>query len=121
MSTLNGVWGEIYAARYLRENGFLIRTANYRTRLGEIDIIAEENHELLFVEVKTRSEGMLAQPMESVDRNKQRRLTLAAQQYLKAEPPDTHARFDVIEVYLDAQSKPIRVHHIRNAFDRADR
>ena len=117
MSTLNGVWGEIYAARYLRENGFLIRTANYRTRLGEIDIIAEENHELLFVEVKTRSEGMLAQPMESVDRNKQRRLTLAAQQYLKAEPAGVRTRFDVIEVYLGADDELRDLRHIQDAFD----
>ena len=117
MSTLSGVWGEVYAARYLRDNGYAIRTANYRTRLGEIDIVAEKDGVLLFVEVKTRSEGMLDLPSASVDRAKQRKLTLAAEQYLKREPPQTKARFDVIEVYLDGHEKLTDIRHIPNAFD----
>lgn len=117
MSATAGFWGEIYAARYLRDNGYFIRSANYRTRFGEVDIIAEQGGILLFIEVKTRSAGMIALPMESVDRRKQRRLTLAAQQYLKREPANTRARFDVLEVYLDAQEKLVRVRHIPDAFD----
>ena len=117
MSTLSGVWGEVYAARYLRDNGFTIRTANYRTRLGEVDIVAVKDGVLIFAEVKTRSAGMIARPMESVDRQKQRKLTLAAQQYLRSEPPQTAARFDVIEVYLDAQEKLVEVRHIPDAFE----
>ena len=120
MSTLSGVWGEVYAARYLRDHAYAIRTANYRTRLGEVDIVAEKDGVLIFVEVKTRSEGMIARPMESVDRNKQRKLTLAAAQYLRQKPPQTPARFDVIEVYLDAHETLIEVRHIPNAFDNTD-
>lgn len=117
MSTLSGVWGEVYAARYLRDHGFTIRTANYRTRLGEVDIVAVKDGTLIFVEVKTRSAGMIARPMESVDRQKQRKLTFAAQQYLRGEPPEKTARFDVIEVYLDANEKLVDICHIPNAFN----
>ena len=117
MNTLNGVWGEVCAARYLRHCGIRILTANYRTRFGEIDIVAKQGGVLLFIEVKTRSAGMIALPRESVDSRKQRRLTLAAQQYLKQMPPDMPARFDVIEVYLDAQDNPVEIRHIPDAFD----
>ena len=55
-----GLWGEIYAARFMRENGYEIITANYRCRLGEIDIIAKKDGFLVFTEVKTRSLGAIA-------------------------------------------------------------
>ena len=116
MKTLPGVWGEVYAARYLRENGYRLCTANYRTRFGEVDIVAKKDGVMVFVEVKTRSTGMIARPMEAVDRDKQRKLTLAAEQYLRTEPPQTPARFDVVEVYLDAQNDPVQIEHIQNAF-----
>ena len=117
MNTLTGVWGEVYAARYLRDNGYSIRAANYQTRMGEVDVIAERDGVTVFVEVKTRSAGMLARPMESVTVDKQRRLTLAAKQYLRLEPTTAAARFDVIEVYLDDGQKPVRIEHIPNAFE----
>lgn len=117
MSTFSGALGEVFAARYLRDEGYDIRTANYRTRLGEIDVIAEKKGELVFVEVKTRSEGMLASPAESVDRRKRQRLTRCAMQYLRQEQPDCRTRFDVIEVYLDARDRLVRISHIPNAFD----
>ena len=117
MSTFSGVWGEIYAARYLRDNGYRICGSNYRTRFGELDIIAEKDGVLVFVEVKTRSDGMLARPMEAVDRQKQRKLSLAAKQFFRHESPQMPARFDVIEVYLDACQKPSQICHIPDAFD----
>ena len=52
---VTGKLGELAAGRYLRENGYEIITANYRCRLGEIDIIAKQNKYICFVEVKTRS------------------------------------------------------------------
>lgn len=54
---VTGKLGELAAGRYLRENGYEIITANYRCRLGEIDIIAKQNKYICFVEVKTRSEN----------------------------------------------------------------
>lgn len=112
----NGLLGEIYAARYLRENGFYIMSANVRSRLGEIDIIAVRESCICFIEVKTRSKNSLARPSEFVDKHKQRRIASVAKQYLQKEP-DCTARFDVIEIYLDGSGDLCDINHIRNAFE----
>ena len=117
MRELSGALGEVFAGRYLRERGYRLISANYRTRLGEIDIVAEKDGVLIFVEVKTRSDGMIALPSESVGSEKQRRLVRAAGQFLRAEPAGRKTRFDVIEVYLDGPDKPREIRHIQNAFD----
>lgn len=117
MSKYTGALGEVLAARYLRDNGFSVLSANYRTRLGEVDIIAKEGDTVLFVEVKTRSPGMIALPLESVDREKQRKLVLAASSYLRKLPPNTPTRFDVMEVYLDDENQCTHIRHLPNAFD----
>lgn len=112
----NGLLGEIYAARYLRENGFYIMSANVRSRLGEIDIIAMHENCICFVEVKTRSKNSLAKPSEFVDKHKQKRIASVAKQYLQKEP-DLSARFDVIEIYLDGVGDIHDINHIINAFE----
>lgn len=117
MSKYTGAWGEVLAARYLRDRDYPILAANYRTRFGEIDIVSEENGVLLFIEVKTRTRGMIALPVESVDSEKQRKLSLAAAQFLHREPVGTRSRFDVIEVYLDENEQLEKINHIKNAFD----
>lgn len=117
MNRFTGALGEVLAARYLRDRGLPILAANYRTRFGEIDIVSQEKGLLLFVEVKTRSPGMIALPVESVDTEKQRKLSLAAAQYLRGEPPNTPSRFDIIEVYLDENQKCVEIRHVPNAFD----
>ena len=117
MSELTGALGEVLAGRYLRERGYRIVSANYRTRMGEIDVVAEKDGVLVFIEVKTRSEGMIALPSESVGREKQRRLVRAAGLYLRAEPPGRKTRFDVIEVYLNSTDNLQKINHIQNAFD----
>ncbi len=90
--------GELAAAEHLRRAGCEILTANYRTRQGEIDIVASDGRYLLFVEVKTRRSGSLIAPREAVDAGKRRRLILAAQAYLAGHPTRPQPRFDVIEV-----------------------
>ena len=117
MSAFSGALGEVYAARYLRDRGYRIVSANYRTRMGEIDIAAEKNGVLAFIEVKTRSAGMIALPAESVDVHKRKRIAMAASQFLKAESDGAGTRFDVIEVYLGAQDELLDIRHIQNAFD----
>ena len=117
MSEFAGALGEVYAARYLRDRGYEIVSANYRTRMGEIDIAARKDGVLAFVEIKTRSAGMIASPAESVDTRKQKRIAMAAAQYLKSEPAGQRTRFDVIEVYLDEADALRDIRHIRNAFD----
>lgn len=119
MGRPEGAWGEAMVANWLRERGFRLLSAGYHCRYGEIDLIAEEAGILCFIEVKTRSNLDAGLPREYVTPAKQRRLRITAQWYLAAHDMADHpARFDVAEVYTDAQHSPqnTRLHYIRNAF-----
>ena len=97
---LTGRWGEETAAAYLRRRHYTIVAANYRCRLGEIDLIAENRDYLVFVEVKLRKSAAFAEALEFVDRHKQERIRRTAELYLCEHPEQTkQPRFDVIEVY----------------------
>lgn len=112
----SGLWGEIFAARWLRDNKYNILTANYRTRLGEVDIICSKGKHICFVEVKTRGENALYQPKEAVDINKQKRIIAASMQYIQAVKSTLQPRFDVCEVILDKENKPLSIKYTENAF-----
>ena len=116
---LQGRWGEEKAAEYLRKKGYKITAMSYRTRMGEIDIIAENRKYLVFVEVKLRKSDSFAKAMEFVDSNKQRRLTAAAMQWLQQNPTRLQPRFDVIEIYapLGMETPRPKINHIINAFE----
>ena len=96
---LTGRWGEETAAAYLRRRHYTIVAANYRCRLGEIDLIAENRDYLVFVEVKLRKSAAFAEALEFVDRHKQDRIRCTAELYL-CEHPDqtTQPRYDVLAV-----------------------
>ncbi len=111
-----GQRGELAVARFLREKGYKIVTANYRCRLGEIDIIAEDERYICFVEVKTRGENSRYAPADAVDFNKRKKTIATAQLYLAQHPTSKQPRFDVAEVFVkkgDIQ----KIHHIKNAYD----
>lgn len=93
-----GTQGEKRVAAFLRERGFNVIKRNYQCRYGEIDIIAENDEYILFVEVKTRKENALISGMVAVDSHKQSRLTLAAQDYIAKTHNEKQPRFDVAEV-----------------------
>jgi putative endonuclease len=114
MSRLLGDRGERAAARFLRRNRMRVILRGYRTPQGEIDLIARDGDTLVFVEVKTRRQGI---PAEAVTPQKERRLTLAALHFLKAHGLlECRGRFDVIAiVWPDEKGKP-RIEHIRDAF-----
>ncbi len=101
---LLGAYGESLAAAAYRREGFELLEANYRTRQGEIDLIARKDRLLVFVEVKTRSGTRVARPGEFVTRRKQQRIILAAQSYLAGNPQleCLQMRFDVYEVVFQA-------------------
>ncbi len=107
--------GEAFVADYIKRKGYIISKQNYRTKYGEIDIIAENNDEILFVEVKTRSGNSYASPKEYVDIHKQRRIITTAGIYLKYNGYGLQPRFDVAEVYIDNDGR-MTLNYIENAF-----
>jgi putative endonuclease len=98
-TTHRGNVGEDQAAAYLERAGMHIVERNFKTKLGELDIIAREGPTLVFVEVRMRSTTTFGNAVEMVNHNKQRRVSRIAWQYIKVRRPrfDT-ARFDVIGI-----------------------
>lgn len=111
-----GMWGEIYTSRYLRDRGYNILSSNYVCRFGEMDIIAEKDGVVCFVEVKTRNEKTEIRPMEAVDAGKRERLEMTAKNFLSFIKSDARARFDVCEVYVDDNNALAGINYIENAF-----
>ena len=98
-SRLLGRWGEDLAAEYLRRKGYRILAANWRCRLGELDLVAEDGTYLCFVEGKLRKNAAYGPAAAFVDRRKQEKLRAAAMLYLSRYPTDLQPRFDVVEIY----------------------
>jgi len=117
-NNLNGSWGESLAAEFLRKKRFKILAQGYRSRFGEIDIIACNREYLVFVEVKLRRSGSFAQAREYVDYRKQNRLRTTASIYLSEFPTKLQPRFDVIEIYAPdgADTKKPIINHLEDAF-----
>ena len=81
-----GHMGEAVAAKYYIRQGYLLLNHNYRTRMGELDLILYKADTIVFAEVKTRTSAQRAAPAEAVDYYKQQRLIAAAGQYLQQSP-----------------------------------
>ncbi|MDP2940785.1 MAG: YraN family protein [Candidatus Omnitrophota bacterium] len=115
-----GKKGEDIALGFLKKNGYSIIQRNYRTKLGEIDIIAKDKDTLCFIEVKSRSSCGHGLPQESVFKLKQGQISKAALAYLKEKNLlDKRARFDVVSVlYADGET---RIEIIKNAFELDER
>jgi putative endonuclease len=112
-----GAQAEDLAADFLRKEGYKILARNYRSRLGEIDIIARDKDTLVFIEVKARHNDRFGEPSEAVARRKQRQISKAALAYLKEQRLfDQRARFDVLSVFCSGAGTP-RFDLIKNAFD----
>ena len=108
--------GEDLAHRFLRREGFTIVARNYRPRTGagEIDLIAWEKDQLVFVEVKTRATSEFGMPEEAVDTEKQVYLARAARDYSRRASVDWGAvRFDIVSILL---TEPPAIRLIRDAF-----
>lgn len=111
--------GEIFAANYLEQIGYKILEKNFRVRSAEIDIIAEIDGLIVFVEVKTRSDTKHGLPAEAVNFRKQQKIIQAAGVFLQDEKYfDAPCRFDVIEIYSNGSQFSAR--HIENAFEVTD-
>jgi putative endonuclease len=112
-----GIDGEALAERLLRRAGLRILERRFRTRLGEIDLIAEDGRVLVFVEVKARRGLAFGRPAEAVDRKKQRRLTRVALLYLQRRGwLERACRFDVVEILAGPDGRH-RLEHLVDAFE----
>lgn len=114
-----GAWGEDYAAAYLRRHGYRILARNYSCRFGEIDIIASDQHYVVFVEVKLRASDRFVRAGAYVTPAKQTRIRTAASLWLAEHETPLQPRFDVIEIYGDADTPrhQRRINQIENAFE----
>jgi putative endonuclease len=100
-----GNHGENLAAGFLREKGFDIVARNYRHNRGEIDIIAQRDNWLIFVEVKTRSSNKFGEPEEFVTEFKAKKIFEAAEEYIYSIDWHGHVRFDVISIKVGAATE----------------
>ena len=108
--------GEDLAADYLQRRGFKVLERNYRTKFGEVDLICLNRETVVFVEVKSRSSGAFGAPDEAVHRDKRRRLSKAALDYLARRSwENRRARFDVVSIRLDGPEPEVR--HLEDALD----
>lgn len=110
-----GQAGEDLAAEYLLAHGYRLLARNYRCRLGELDLVAVEQGEIVFVEVKARSSRRYGTAAEAVSAVKQARMLRVAERFLQERGlADSACRFDVVAV--DASTAPPRLELIRGAF-----
>ena len=111
-----GSMGEIAAQEFLKRKGYKILDKNFRTNLGEIDIVAKDKDCICFVEVKTRTSQEKGSPQESITKSKQRKLSQLALMYLKNKRLiNKSARFDVVSVIQNSPGEN-KIDIIKNAF-----
>ena len=116
-----GALGEKLAAGYLKKNGYKILEKNYKTKLGEIDLIASDKRNVIFIEVKTRSADPYLSGRYAVDRRKQFHIIRTAAAYIKANEIALQPRFDVIEVEVNrATGAFVSLNHIEAAFSQTE-
>ena len=111
--------GEAEVARYLRKKGYTLMASQWRCRFGELDLVAKSKKGVIcFVEVKLRSNLDFGLPREFVTPAKQRRIRATAGMYMSVNELDCPVRFDVAEVYTDADYDPksMRIEYLEDAF-----
>lgn len=109
-----GDFGERLAKEYLEKKNYNILETNFRTRLGEIDIIAKKDYVIIFVEVKARKNLKYGMPYEAVNHRKMQKIIKVAKNYIAYKSQgDNQYRFDIIEVFLSENDK---INHIEDAF-----
>ena len=110
-----GQWGESVAELHLKDKGLQVLERNWRCQLGEIDIIALDDDEYVFVEVKTRKGRQMGLPEEGLTDKKARKLIDLAKRYLADHDLDPDWRVDLVAIELDNDGKLLRCEHIANA------
>lgn len=111
-----GAWGERQAETFLSERGLEILDRNFRTPSGEIDLVMRHDDQIVFVEVKTRSNADFGMPEESITELKKAHLLLAAEKYL-ADHPEIQSdwRVDVVSIIGKPGRDPVEIVWFENA------
>ncbi len=113
LSHILGKQGEKESERYLRKNNYEIIERNFNSKHGEIDIIAKEKNEMVFIEVKTRANKKYGNPIDAITNIKKNHLINAIEYYLyKNNMEDAFIRIDAIEVYKNKEKFIIK--HTKN-------
>lgn len=111
-----GRQGEEEAVKLLKKSGYKILFRNYKTKLGELDIIAKDKESICFVEVKARRSDAFGLPQEAVQLSKQKQISKAALSFLKeSDLLDKRARFDVVSVLYSSGEPKLEL--IKGAFE----
>jgi len=116
-SVKRGRWAEALAKRFLIARGLELLTANFTSRVGEIDLVMRDHDTTVFVEVRYRGRTRFADAAESVDERKRARVARAAESYLQRNPraQDDPCRFDVVAISGDGA--PDKIRWIKHAFE----
>ena len=111
-----GQWGEKIAQKYLTKKGLKVVHKNYHAMSGEIDLIMQDGHDIVFVEVRYRSSNQFYSAMESIDKKKCRRIIKTSEYYIQQYPKTirSNCRFDVVAI--DGNQKSFSIEWIKNAF-----
>ncbi len=110
-----GQSGEKIAAEYLEREGYQILESNWRHHRAEIDLIVLKEGVLVFVEVKTRSGGQLADIALAVDENKKTLIIHAAVEYQYQKDHEGEVRFDIITILYQSENT-FDIQHFQDAF-----
>lgn len=112
----DGAMGETYALNYLKSMGYKMYATNFRTRVGEVDIICKDGETLVFVEVKIRSSSNFGEPYESISAWKKYKIVKTAQAYLANHRlGDIPMRFDAISIIRTGEH--MEVMHLKNVIE----
>ena len=119
--TVLGDWGEDAVGRFLENRGYQILDRKYRCRWGEIDLVARDGKDLVFVEVRTRRSKLYGTPQESITEAKVGRMVATCEDYLEkrveeSSRGETTWRIDLVSVY-PSRGRPPRIEHLRHAVE----
>lgn len=113
---VKGNYGEEIAKEYIKGKRYIVLHQNFNCRVGEIDIIAKDKNDLVFIEVKTREFGKNLRPIEAINKCKLERIVKAAKYYAFINDlEDVNMRFDAIEVILKNRTI-IEINHVKNIY-----
>ena len=109
-----GQVGEVRATNYLEAKGLRILARNWRCSIGELDIVAKEDENIVFVEVKSAGKESDFRPEDRVNHEKQKRIKRLARAYLKSQRLDAPVRYDIVTVIW--HEGEVKIEHFENAF-----